>query len=362
VTLPGPLDEADAELARWRERLAAAGRNVSELSELPDYGLARAAARGTGRLAEEARALLIGAAIERAEEARRGGSRLWRGEEAAQQAMAILRGPSITVDLAETPVLHRRLLAGPRATATVSPGTLLETMDAAYDRARESLTRLATATRRADELQARLADAVARLVAPGELMARLAAAALPDPLDRLEALEALAPAVDAAVAVQGRAKSGLDAARSQLAAVQTAFAAAEQLAQTCRASVAVALPALDKAGLGDLAAWVDRLAAAASQGRAEACLVGLANWRLLHDRLAAECTALAGAARAAIARRDDLVARFGALRAKQRARGMADPALDGLAAAAKASLAQVPMELDDAARDVAAYGAALARV
>jgi len=88
------LEAVDAELERWRRQLAAASRNVSELSELPEFGAARAAALGIGRLADEARGLvatmdelwqgvlLIGGALDRAEQARRG-SRLWRGDEAA---------------------------------------------------------------------------------------------------------------------------------------------------------------------------------------------------------------------------------------------------------------------------------------
>ena len=106
---PVTLEAVDAELAQWRQRLAAASRNVSELSELPEYSAVRVLTEGAGRLAEEARGvkatmdelwqgvLLIGAALDRAEQARKGGSRLWRGDEAAAEAMAVLRGPSITV-------------------------------------------------------------------------------------------------------------------------------------------------------------------------------------------------------------------------------------------------------------------------
>ncbi len=85
------LDQADAALAQWRERLAAASRNVVELSELPAY-LALKARPQAGRTGEAAAALvatmdelwqgvlLIGAAIDRAAAARSSGSRLWRGE------------------------------------------------------------------------------------------------------------------------------------------------------------------------------------------------------------------------------------------------------------------------------------------
>ena len=138
IPVTASLDEVDTALAQWRVRLAAASRNVSELSELPEYAVARQAASGTGRLADEARGLvatmdelwqgvlLIGAVLDRAEQARAQASRIWRRDDAAAQAMALLRGPSITVDLQDTPVLHRRLLGGARDTATVPPRDLAQ--------------------------------------------------------------------------------------------------------------------------------------------------------------------------------------------------------------------------------------------
>ena len=296
------LEAVDAELAAWRDRLAAASRNVSELSELPDYALARQAAAATGRVADEARGLvatmdelwqgvlLIGAALDRAEGARTRGSRLWRGPEAAAEAMAILHGPSVKVDLSDTPVLHRRLLAGPRATATVSPETLLQTMEVAFDRAREQLGRITEATTRADTLQACLAATVAGLPA-GPLPAQLAAAARPDPLDRLEALEALRPAIEAAAADFERGRAGLAAARSALAALADADAKARAQAERCRAAVTAGLPP-GTAALPELTAWLERLGQTLAAGRLQGCAIGLANWLTLHDRAVAETDAL----------------------------------------------------------------------
>lgn len=365
------LEAVDAELARWRDRLAAASRNVSELSELPEFSASRVAARGAGRLADEARGvvatmdelwqgvLLIGAALDRAEQARRAGSRLWRAEEAAEQALAILRGPSITVDLVDTPVLHRRLLGGPRAVATVAPDTLLETMDAAFDRARASLARITEATDKAAALQARLQAAVSRL--PGEGYAARLQAAVPDPLDRLEALEALAAEVDPALAAFEKASAALAAARQGLGVLADAASRAGVAAEACRAAVVCALPPLDEAALHELATWLERLGRTLEAGRVEACGKGLGNWRALHDRVAAEVRALEVAAAAAMGRRDELRARLGAFRAKHRVRG-AVAGLDGLEAAARAALDHAPTRLEDAARALAAYEAALARV
>lgn len=365
------LAAADAELDRWRSRLAAASRNVSELSELPEFGAARVAALGNGRLADEARGLvatmdelwqgvlLIGGALDRAERVRRG-ARPWRSDEAAQQALAILQGPSITVELTDTPVLHRRLLAGPRDAVTVTPDTLLQTMNAAFDRAREQLARIAAAATLAGAMRARLAAAVASLPAAGALAARLDAAGAADPLDHLDALEALAPAVDAATAAFELARVRLAAATQALAAVQAAAERATAVVETCRAAVAVTLPPVDRAAVRELAAWLDRIGRTLEAGRAQAGAVGLANWQAQHDRIAAEVRAAADAAASALARRDELRARLGALRAKHLAQSAPTPAMGVLEATARATLARTPFDADAAARDLAAYEAGLA--
>jgi hypothetical protein len=365
------LDDADAALSNWRERLAAASRNISELSEMPEFSAARATAKGTGRLADEARdlaatmdelwrgVLLIGEALEKAEQARRGGSRLWRGEEAARQALGILNGESITVDLADTPVLHRRLLAGPKDVAVVSPATLLHTMDAAFDRARERLARIMDAGARAAALRDRLAAALVGLPGSAPLAAELAATAKPDPLDRLDALEALAPHIDAECRAAAEAAAALQAARDSMAALDKAAAAAAKKAEAYRAVIIGVLPEWDQAALLALAAWLERIGQTIAQGRASAGMVGLANWRAEHGRVAALVGAVEQVATAALARRDDLLALFGALRARHRTRPRAG--LDDLATAARAELERLPCDLDRTARAVNAYQTALAR-
>ncbi len=386
--MPAAAD-VEAELRIWRGRLAAASRNVSELSELPQYGAVRAIAGGPGRLGQEARGLvatmgelwqgvlLIGAALDRAEQAHKGSARLWRTrtqrlarpDALAGDALKILRGASITVDLSDTPVLHRRLLAGPRATVTVSPETLLQTMDAAFDRAREQLARIADAADAAASLGVRLAAAISRLPAPAELAARLAAADAPaqaasqvqDPLDRLDALQALSLAVDAALEAFDRAQHGVAAAQRAMAALQAAAAHAEATADAGTAAVTTPLPAVDDAAVRELAAWLDRIGRTLAAGRTDAALLGLSNWQALHDQAAAAVRARSDAACAALARRDELRARLGALRAKRRARVPESAALDSLEAAAKATLARTPLDLEQAARDLAAYEAALAQ-
>lgn len=325
------LEEADAILAQWRDRLAAASRNISELSELPAYAAARRLGTGSGRLAAEVRqltatmdelwqgVLLIGAALDRAERARQG-SWLRRADEAAAEALAILTGLSITVDLAETPVLHRRLLAGPRATAVVTPETLLRTMETAFDRAREQLTRITEATATTGRLRTELNGMLGQV--PPVFRDRLAAADQTDPLDTLDALNALVPIFAEAV----RLNEALRSAGQELPSLQ------------------------DTAAYQELSQWLARLEVTFKAGRVEGCRVGLVNWQALRDRVAGS-----------LERREELAARYRAYRAKQRARRPDAPGLDALADAVKAALAAAPIDTEAAERALAAYEAALAR-
>jgi hypothetical protein len=370
--MSGDATQVDAELTRWRERLATASRNVSELSELPEYAAVRTAAKGTGRLGEEARALiatmdelwrgvlLIGDVLERADQARHAGSRFWRGDDGAQKAMELLRGPSISVDLADTPVLHRRLLSGPRATAVVPPGTLLETMDAAFDRAREQLTRIAEADARAAALRSRLRATATGLTSAGDLIAELDATGGLDALDRLDAMEALAPRIDEARALADRAATEMAAAERNLAALNEAARVAEESARECAAAVTVVLPTLDEAAFRELAAWLDRIGHTLAEGRARAALVGLANWQALRERLAAEVGSRHAAALAALQRRDDLRALARVQIARQRAVAAGDPGLEALARRAREALDRTPIDLDGARQALATWQAALA--
>lgn len=361
---PPTLEVVDAELRRWRERLGAASRNVSELSELPAYYAAKAAVGGAGRLAAEARGLvatmdelwqgvlLIGATLDRAEQARKAGTRLWRGEEAAGEAMAILTGASISVDLADTPVLHRSLLAGARQTAVVTPDALLRTMEAAFAKATEQLARITRAAEHAAALKQELATAISAL--PGDWAARLQAADQPDALDAVDALEALRPAIAAVGGVQ----AGLASARQDLSGIAALAHEADAAAMACQAAVATTLPTAERDAVPELVGWLDRIGQTLAAGRTEAAAIGLANWRALHDHTAAQHRTIIAASRAALARRDDYRARLGLLRAKRRAHpGAPVAALDE---AAERAVAAAPMDLEAAAAALRAYQAALA--
>ncbi len=376
------LAEADAALASWRERLAAASRNVVELSELPAY-LALKAQPGTGRTLEASRALmatmdelwqsvlLIGAAIDRAAAARQSGSRLWRGDEAAAETFAILEGESIEIPTGDMPVLNRGLLASARAAVKVTPQRLLDVMVEAFEKAKTSIEGLAAARAKFEAKRAEIAGMLSDLTAAGwpaapETQARLdAAQAAMDPLGALEQIEALRGPLVAAMQQRDAAVRELAAARADLAALGTLRQVLEDAVSSCRGATDRAVAVPDAAAMTELAAWLDRLARTLQSGQLKGFQVGLSRWRDLAATVRHDHEAALAAARGALTRRDELRGRFGALRAKQVARsarvGVPDAAADEIARQLQGLLFGTATPLQQAEQLMAQYEAALAR-
>jgi hypothetical protein len=349
------LEEADAALAQWRARLAAASRNVVELSELPAF-LALKARPATGRTAEATRGLiatmdelwqgvlLIGGAIDRAAAARATGSRLWRGEEAATDALAILEGESIEITTADLPVLNRGLLASARPAIRVTPQRLLEAMEHAFERAKVSVDSLAQARERCMAARAELDAMLASLAAggwAGEAEARAgldAAQAETDPLGAIERIAALRPPLAAATQARAAAGRELEAARSELAVLASLRQRLDAALTACRAATDADPEIPDPAEAAELAGWLDRLTRTLGSGRIDAFGVGLARWRDLAGKVRGDCERALVVATAALSRRDELRGRFGALRAKQAARKGSPGATDASAEAAAREL------------------------
>ena len=389
TTLAG-MDQA---LAAWRTRLAAASRNVAELSELPEFMTLKAAARAAPAGAPEAQrlvatvdelwqgVLLLGEAVGRAEAARAAATRRWMPA-SLDAVVQILDGPSIGIALGASPVLHRRLLGQATDTAWVSPNRLLETMEAAFDGARTSLARISTARDTQAALRASLSAGVDSLAGDGRpeagaLASRLAGCDAADPLTALTQLEVLRPDIDAATfaaaqarAARSRATQALGQARTRLTQLTEQGAQAGQAASAAAALVAGAVPAGPAAQAGELPGWLDRLQRTLEAGRTEAFMLGLGSWTVLADQVAAGWQDILDRSAASVGLRDELRGRFGALQAKHRARearalqaGMRqpDPALDAAASALRAALFGGPADLPTARQRLAEYEAALAR-
>ena len=394
------LAMVDQALAAWRTRLAAASRNVAELSELPEFMALKAATRADPAGAPDARrlvatvdelwqgVLLLGEAIGRAEAARAAATRMWMPASLGA-VLHILDGPSIGIALGASPVLHRRLLGEAAETAWVSPNRLLETMEAAFDGARTSLTRISTARDAVIALRASLSATVESLAAESRpeaagLASRLAGCDAKEPLAVLAQLEALRSDIDAAAfvaaqarAARSRASQALAQARARLEQLAKQGAQASQAAAAAAALVAGIAPAGPVAQAGELPGWLDRLQRTLDAGRTEAFTLGLASWTVLADQVAAGWRDMLDRADNSVALRDELRGRFGALQAKHRARqnglrhgaagqdtarqDQADAALDATASALRAALFGGPADLPAARRLLAEYEAALAR-
>ena len=384
MSAPRSLAQVDAAIAAWRDRLAAASRNVAELSELPEFMALKAAARSGAGAGEAGRivatvdelwqgVLLLGEALGRAEAARAAGARLWMPG-SLDAVMQVLDGPSIAVALGSSPVLHRRLLGQASDVARVSPAELLVTMEGAFDSARTLLARISTAAEAGAALRARLQAAVDGLAAENrpeaaDLAARLASCPVSDPMAALDALEALRLAVDAASAAAAASRAGRAQAAQALAAARTRLAHLAELQAKAAQVLAQAAPLVSGSPLpgpagdaAELPGWLDRLARTLEAGRVEAFGVGLASWNALAARVAVGWQAVLDDVAVRLAQRDDLRGRFGALQAKHRARHPgADPALDGIAAELRAALFGGPADLAAGRRLLAVYEAGLAR-
>jgi hypothetical protein len=376
------LAEADAALASWRERLAAASRNVVELSELPAY-LALKAQPGTGRTLEASRALmatmdelwqsvlLIGAAIDRAAAARQSGSRLWRGEEAAAETFAILEGESIEIPMGDMPVLNRGLLASARAAVKVTPQRLLDVMVEAFEKAKTSIEALAAARATFEAKRAEIAAMLSDLAAAGwpgapDIQTRLEAArAAMDPLGALEQIDALRAPLVAALQRRDAAVRELDAARADLEGIGAVRQRLDAALVSCRGATDLAVAAPDGAAMTELTAWLDRLTRTLQSGQLKGFQVGLSRWRDLAGSVRRDHETALAAASAALTRRDELRGRFGALRAKQVARGARlgtpDSEADDIARQLQALLFGSATPLRQAEHLMAQYEAALAR-
>ena len=377
-----PLAKVDAALADWRVRIAAASRNVAELSELPEFAALKAAGRAGNGTAADARlvatvdelwqgVLLLGEALSRAEAARAAAARLWMPGD-LDAVTQVLDGPSIGVRLGESPVLHRRLLGQITETAWVSPAQLLATMEAAFDSARLLLTRIATAREQHAALRATLSTSVQELAREGrpeapDLAARLDGCTASDPLAALDELEALRPEIGAACAAMAAAQAAkahaaqaMLEARARLARLADFQTQAARAVEQAAALVAGPAPSGPTAQACELPAWLDRLQRTLDAGRTEAAMAGLASWSVLAGQVATGWQGLMDQAAAALALRDDLRGRFGALQAKHQARG-ADPALAGVAAELRALLFGARADLPAARGLLNTYEATLAR-
>ncbi|WP_237477245.1 hypothetical protein [Lichenibacterium dinghuense] len=348
------MEPARRAVEMWRDRLAAAARNLADLNGSDDVRRLRARLAGEGAYegATLAAARRVAAALDglwadyllvsrTVEEAAALARRPLFGQSRDGEAAALLDGASIRLPAVAVPLGARGLLDAAERSAAITPAAVLDAMVEGFEAARRGAAAIAAAATagrlKLDALRAEPAAAEAPLAARLDAAARaldrdpLAAAGLIAPL--AAALAARRAEVGAAGRRRAALADGLDRAHADLAALRDALRRRDG-ARRDAAGLLDLPPAVD--GADDLAAWLDRLAAAGAAGQGDAALVGLERWSqgCAAARGAAEAEAESVAAR--LRERDDLRGRFRALRAKAAALAAREPAAPHSSAVAAA--------------------------
>ena len=289
----------------------------------------------------------------------------------ATELVSMLNSPSLVLP---TPA------AGPRATRTVAPRELLDTLDAAVVTLRSVVTDVdaawnelpprlervnAEAERLALELPAFRSIATAR-----STLADLPARVVHDPLGvtgDLAQVQASLAAAQAARADVTRLGHSLKAATATLTEIESLIdegrdALARSLAETHEPWGL--LDPLDPevlSGERGLRPWLARLERLVAEGQGALAEKGLASWRALADQTLDAARQVAAANIRPVARREELQRLLGAAKVKARASGRGDdPRVTQLADEAQRALL-VPCDIDLAENRVDAYLDALRR-
>lgn len=352
------LKEFDRTLADLRLKLGKLARNVAELTGQRDFAAIRGKLKQNGgfvgRTAAAAATLsasadelitgaaLLGDALSRASAARErstafGGLLIHDG--AVKEAVATLQGPSIKMSLKSVPIMARGAFDDAQESVDLSPTAMLELLSDAFRATRDALTAMTQAAQATfDGLETARASLRATAAVPdasaggdlalSDLVDVISLLAVSDPIGAWERLNAelllpIAAASDAAIALralQVAARAELAKARAAMAMVSDMNTAAEQALVALAAKVSDAgIAAVDIAKARELPGWLDRIERNLEAGKLQAFGVGLARWSELLSAVRQEREETLGAAAAAMARRDDMRGRFGALDAKRAA-------------------------------------------
>jgi len=311
-----------------------------------------------------------------------------RASEALDEIERLLRGPSIVLPPAETPLRGLSLL-GPAETS-VTPDQLLSAMVASFERARDAVAAVDQAWRQLDpecrrasaeagrlqELAAGLGeDATAELTAVRGRLSAVEASIARDPLgasrsltgEVLEGLGQVEKRLGELQRQRDQVRADLERARTLLAEARAAPDRVAEALERCerevvREGAAPAPP--DHGRIDGLAEWLTTLQRTAEAGRWAAAEVGLGRWLAAAQGVLADAAAAERASREPLERRDELLGRLLARRQQARVRaarsGRAlDAALEQTAVEAEQLLRRVPAPLAEAASLVAVYEAGI---
>jgi hypothetical protein len=395
------LQQIDEELSVWDGRLAAIADNLMWLQSDSTYLILKGAdatsqIRAGGKTAHRAEPALqavpvifdhfnlLHSTIDQAKELRKGLPAIFGGEQKLAEIDRLLNGRSIQPPEAVASG-QRSLLSGAHGTGCVTPLEMLEAMVKAFAAARDAVVAVEHAWRdlaegidRAEatvqvcrnraaepdgqlspQLRAELASIEAKLAGIRECVGS-------DPLGAFDMLKkdlepALAGVARTAEAA-GKIRDELLQAHAQLDELMALHR--QSLATVAEAQVAIADPELAAPVAGErlerLRAWLEQLDHRRQDGASAILEAGLKHWR----DAASECLAQEKHAhstnRSQLEMRRELRGRLDALKAKARARGVAEQTgIAELADRARQLLATRPTDLKEAAGTVTRYADAV---
>ena len=392
------LQEIDAALAAWDDRLAIIANNLLQLQADPTYqlltgtrGCAQVRLSGpTAARFEPALApipalfehfTLLQSTLERAAKIRRSLNTFFPSEAKLRELEQLLRGPSINLGEASQPLNGRMLLAGGSA-RSVRPDDLLGAMTNAFAGAWSAVTEVGgaweTLAAVIGQAEQRIAQIERRPGHTSSVALQMAAARLlairervqADPLGASAALAAevepvLAETLARAGAAEELGRDLADARRrlNTLTARHHEAIAAVAEAQQKVENVANLPAPVAEARLGSLRDWLDQLDLKAGGGGVDNVRKGLGNWNAIAESFAQQEAASINAHRAAIDLRGELRGRLDALKAKARVYGVAEREdFKACATAAEMLLYRRPMDTLRAGAAVSLYEGLLRKI
>jgi hypothetical protein len=397
------LQQIDEALAAWNRRLTAMADNLMSLQSESAYraltgsgGTIKVKIAGeTAIRVEPALAAMraifeqfgvLHATVERAAKIREGLPTLFGGDEKIAEIYQLLFGRSVEPPAVDVPFAQRTLLSGAPNPQRLTLDELLAPMTRAFAQARDSVLavdrawqdiaiRVVRAEEQFQQLGARAQSAAcgpasnvaAALASAAAVLAQSNEQLRVDPLGAMarfhSQVEPLFARLRDLVEAVERTHRELQRARNVLSGLAAIHREALEDSAEAKAKIAPnkSLPQpVAEERLARLRDWLDQLDRRWSEGAQETAAAGLRNWHEAACVVGKEDSAARDLNRAAVEARRELRGRLEALKAKARAKGVAEQAsIAAMANEAELVLANKPTDLERAAASVAAYAGAV---
>ena len=389
------LPEIDKSIAGWNSRMGAAAQNLMDLQSLPTYQRLAGTngvpmAEVTGETAAVVKPALAGISrmlqcfdllqrmVMRVEEIRRD-MPMWSAEARIREIEQLLTTPSISMPVDPVPLDHRSLLSSGENTEKVAPAKLLHFIADTFDQAKNAILRVDAAWeslgRRIDEITAAIeelrpdadAAALSELEEASRAIEVAKTKAEADPLAAVNEFESAAGSIILRVRnrvaevkqLRREIETGFAVCRAQMESLATLHQEAVALHGDASDKVSMPQPLpppAQDAVIAGLRDWLERLQTKYREGVVQPIVTGIRNWNKAAEQCVSSERRVLLACRAPIEARAELRGRMDALRAKARARGVAEEdELCRLAEECRALLYTRPTDLARAGEAVGAY-------